>query len=392
MPGPLTGKYPLARYAALITLLAATTAYHLRTIEFRFPEWLGKTTVVRPFFIPEVELGSNGAERNVISFVSREAQQAGVRSGDRLLKVNGIPVTGMAVYGEAIRKARPGDQILVTVARNERVGTTSEKTCAVSVWPPRHSWPQDIPEGLLLGILPFFSALLGFWIVFVRPYDARAWLLLALMLGYETFFDPGVESWGPWARDFGVVFWIGAKATLPMWLMLFAVYFPEPFPPGTKRALTWRWLQWVFVIPLSLLALAGIVMYIGDLENYGSVEFLRRLPKAVVIVNVCLNYMAIGQALGCFAMKYKTAVSPDSRRRLRLLFFASIVTLSPFVVLRWIAILGNFNEEVYFPRWLWWNSYLLFFLFPVALPYIILVERAMDVRLVLRQGLQYALA
>ncbi|HEY6249934.1 MAG TPA: PDZ domain-containing protein, partial [Candidatus Angelobacter sp.] len=392
MPGRVTGKYPLGRYVALAALLAATTAYHLRTIQFRFPEWLGKSTVIRPFFIPEVELASNGAERNVLSFVTREARELGLQNGDTLLKVNGAPVSGMAVYGEALRKARPGDKILVEVLRHEGDGTSAEKIFAVPVWPPRHSWPGDMVAGLLVSILPFFSVLLGFWVVFIRPYDVRAWLLLALMLGYEAFFDPGVESWGPWARDFGVAFWVGAKATFSLWLLLFAVYFPEPFPSGTKRASTWKWLQWLFVIPLGLLALADVAMYIGDLENYGSVEFLRRLPHAVTIIGVCLTYAAIGQAVGCFATKYMTAVSPDSKRRLRLLFFASLVTIVPFVLLRWVAILGNFNLEIDFPGWLWWSTYFLFFLFPVALAYIILVERAMDVRLVLRQGLQYGLA
>ena len=392
MPVRSTGKPPIAQYVALAALLAATTVYHLRTIESRFPQWLGKSTVVRPFYIPEVELGSNGTERNHISFVRREAYAAGVRNGDRLLTVNGAPVTGIAVYGEALRKARPGDKISITVARQERDGTTSEKAFDVPVWPVAHSWPRDIPSALIIGILPFFSVVLGFWVAFVRPHDARAWFLLALMLNFEAFFDPGVESWGPWARDLGVVLWVGAKATFPLWLMLFAIYFPEPFPAGSKRASRWKWLQWAFVIPFGLLAVAVIVMYIGDLESYNSVEFLRRLPKPVIIAIVSLTYIAIGQALGAFLIKYKTAVSRDSRRRLRLLFFASIVTLTPLLIVRCIAIIGDFNIETDFPEWLWWSSYFLFFLFPVALAYIILVERAMDVRLVLRQGLQYALA
>jgi sigma-B regulation protein RsbU (phosphoserine phosphatase) len=48
--------------------------------------------------------------------------------------------------------------------------------------------------------------------------------------------------------------------------------------------------------------------------------------------------------------------------------------------------------ELYFPQWLYGSTYILWFLFPVTLAYVILVQRAMDVRIVLRQGIQYALA
>ncbi len=48
--------------------------------------------------------------------------------------------------------------------------------------------------------------------------------------------------------------------------------------------------------------------------------------------------------------------------------------------------------EDHFPNWLIIVVYLAFLLFPVTLAYVIVVQRAMDVRVVLRQGLQYTLA
>jgi hypothetical protein len=191
MPVRSTGKPSIGRYALLAALLAATTAYNLRTIDFRFPEWLGRETVGRPFFIPEVEIASSGEGRNLISFVRPEARDAGVRDGDKLLAVNGMPVTGMAVYGEAVRKAHPGDKIVVTVASREPDGTTSEKNLAIPFVPTSYSLC------FLFVVLLFriFSYLLGLWVVFfVRSYG-RSWLFLALMLGFVFFFVVCVVSW-----------------------------------------------------------------------------------------------------------------------------------------------------------------------------------------------------
>jgi phosphoserine phosphatase RsbU/P len=48
--------------------------------------------------------------------------------------------------------------------------------------------------------------------------------------------------------------------------------------------------------------------------------------------------------------------------------------------------------EAYFPYWVSELVYLMFLLLPVTLAYVIVVQRAMDVRVVIRQGLQYTLA
>jgi sigma-B regulation protein RsbU (phosphoserine phosphatase) len=45
-----------------------------------------------------------------------------------------------------------------------------------------------------------------------------------------------------------------------------------------------------------------------------------------------------------------------------------------------------------FPAWLFSASYLLYFVFPVTIAYAIVVQRAMDVRLILRHSVQYTLA
>ncbi|HEY6969089.1 MAG TPA: GAF domain-containing SpoIIE family protein phosphatase [Candidatus Angelobacter sp.] len=89
--------------------------------------------------------------------------------------------------------------------------------------------------------------------------------------------------------------------------------------------------------------------------------------------------------------KYLSAVSLDSKRRLRLLFVGAVLTLSPYLLIELAQVIGGFNFEQTHQD-ISWLVYVVFFLFPFVLAYVILVHKAMDIRVVLRQSLQYALA
>jgi sigma-B regulation protein RsbU (phosphoserine phosphatase) len=97
-------------------------------------------------------------------------------------------------------------------------------------------------------------------------------------------------------------------------------------------------------------------------------------------------------ATPALAVKWKVAPSADSKRRLSLLFWGTVLGLGPDMALQVIAGIKNQELEIYFHWWVFIPAYLLTALVPVTFAYVIVVQRAMDVRLVLRQGLRYALA
>jgi phosphoserine phosphatase RsbU/P len=69
------------------------------------------------------------------------------------------------------------------------------------------------------------------------------------------------------------------------------------------------------------------------------------------------------------------------------------VALTPtFLLIVLNGALGGGEIEQRFPEWLVLSCLVLILLFPVTLAYVIVVQRALDVRVVIRQGLQYALA
>lgn len=391
MPVKYSSKRPLGRLLLLGLLFVAALSYHVRVTMYREPHWFGINTPYRPFFVSQPG-PAGGSVHSSLSFVVGNALHAGVRADDLLLTVNGRPVTGIAVFGEELRKSKPGDPMTVSVMRHENGKPPIQETVSFALDPvPEWSWKRNLPNDLLLIIMPLGCLLLGFWVVAVRPRDPRAWLVLGLMLSFMCFGDPGAEQWAPYARDFGAAFRIAATSAFPIWLLLFGIYFPEPLPAG-RRWFTQSWLKWALIAALSFSALVNVGTWVGELENFAAVGFLERLPKAFAVADLVCSYLAYGWPLGLFAMKYFSALSADAKRRLRLLATGSVFTLGPLFTIEAIASIKGLNPELYFSFWVWFGSYVVFFLFPVLLAYVIVVQRAMDVRLVVRQGLQYALA
>jgi phosphoserine phosphatase RsbU/P len=83
---------------------------------------------------------------------------------------------------------------------------------------------------------------------------------------------------------------------------------------------------------------------------------------------------------------YKTfsARGRDPRRRLLLLDTAAAVNVTPIVL--WLILRDRL------PEWTTLAAIVLWFLFPLTMAYVIVVHRAMDVRVAIRQGVRYLLA
>jgi hypothetical protein len=110
-------KRPTLHYVALSALFVCAVTYQVPVAEYRFPRWFHRTNAVEGPFYPDV-----GPEGVSVHFLSGEAREAGLKDGDRLVAVNGRPLTGTAVYGEALARARPGE-VMALVSRMDSITT-----------------------------------------------------------------------------------------------------------------------------------------------------------------------------------------------------------------------------------------------------------------------------
>jgi len=376
-------KFPLAQYLLLGLLFAGACAYQVRATIAAFPGFLNKGSVAWPF-IPSYSKG-----RPLAIFVRPEALQAGIAERNILKQVNGKPFTGNAVFGEAIAAARPGDQLLVTV---QSPNADSERTVAIPLTAASATLNWAVALVIMLKVvMPAFNTVLGFWVALVRPRDIAAWLLLGVLLGLSSLFTAGTESWGRGIRDLGTFYYATASQLWAVSMLYFGLYFPEPFPPGRARA--WVWLAKKVLVPLLVIdAVVNVVIEIGKVENYESVARLDGFWEPFSQFWFFLSLAAIGSFFGCIWTKASMVASGDAARRLRLLYIGTTVSMTPAFILIVIARIKNGELEQIFPDWLVLCSLVLLLLFPITLAHVIVVQRALDVRVVIRQGLQYALA
>jgi sigma-B regulation protein RsbU (phosphoserine phosphatase) len=376
-------KPPIFQYLCLAVLFAVASAYQGRAILYAFPDYLHVSAPQWPF-VPDY---SNGQPH--IDFVSVPARDAGAKEGDILVAVNARPLTGLAVFGEAMRLAKPGDLLTVDLLTPGEPAPRSASFRLEQRRSPGVAWAL-VTLLCVKAVMPVFCILLGFGVTLVRPRDPSAWLLFLSLLFFSVYFDAGNAGWGPGFRDLGQAYRVGVSATWPLFMLLFGLYFPEPFPG--KESAWWRWTLRV-VIPLFVAdAVASVIVAVGEFENFASVARLSAVMEHLSKLSFLLTFGAVGSFFACIAARLSMAVTPDAKRRLRLLQWGTTISMAPACVLFVTQNIVGGELEKIFPVWLVLFSLALMVLFPVTLAYVIVVHRALDVRVVIRQGLQYALA
>lgn len=381
---PHAMKRSVVLYILLLILLAVAVTFQANRSRFLLSGTFGGRRISRPFATDTTPQGF------VTTWVSSWAAAAGMRAGELVTAIDGRPFTGLADLGDSMRRARPGTVLDITVRpAGGRPGTSTNLKLSVAATGPRG---PTLALPWLLVIMPIFCIALGFWVAAVRIRDPQAWLLLALMLSFAAIGNAGTEFWDPGLRVAGAAYEAALSSTWPIWMFLFALYFSEPLPPRSWRR--WgRWLRWGVVIPLAFFAVVQVITSIGAMSNYLSVVAPLRLLHRVSPVGIAFEFAGVGGFFGIIATKWGMARSRDTRRRMQLLYEGTAISLLPLFILSVVVLSKGRSAGSYFPGWTWAAAFILaVVLFPLTLAYVVVVQRAMDLRVVIRQGLRYAFA
>jgi phosphoserine phosphatase RsbU/P len=321
--------------------------------------------------------------------VTPRALRAGLNKDDILVAINGRPYTGLLVWIEERATARPGETMRVTV---RSPGTDSkERTVALPVTQSRSLLDTKAITVLFLVLMPAFCIALGFWVVLVRPADLSAWLLLGILLGFsQVVTEPqALLGWGPKVVPFAAGYSETLESAWFLFMFLFGFYFPEPLPIFQRPGTSWRWLPAIVAAPFVILCAGEVILFVLNLSDYRSMAWLARVLNPLEPIVAVYLYVLLTGFFGLIFFKSTRAISPDSRRRLRLLYWGATIAMTPgLVVVLWAWLFSKYE----IPNWALSIPFVMLALFPLTLAYVIVVQRAMDVRVVLRQGLQYALA
>jgi len=372
---------PIGQYLLLAFIFAASVAYETATT------W----EIVRRFHI-SVPYFALKEGSNEIDVVRPEAASAGLRHGDILSAVDGRPYTGVAVLAQQEAKSQPGSHLALTV---RRPGETERQVDLPVTAAQGKKLGQDVVVVLLLIVTPWFCLLLSSWVVLVQPRDRLAWLLLGMLLGFTQLFGSGrtYQAWPTGWAQVATIYHIGLVSTWPIFMYLFGFYFPETFPARSRIGRWAKILLWIVLIPISASAVIDTFVNVAEIRDYAFVGPMARAADHFDLIMQLLSYVAVG-AFFCFiSMKSSEAslLPADCRRRLRLLYWGTTVAMTPTLFLTIYAAIRHIPFEV-LPQWLTYPVLALLLIFPLTLAYVIVVQRALDVRVVIRQGLQYGLA
>lgn len=370
-------RRPIFRYIVLALLFAISFLYEIRYLN----------DVLRGQKI-DVALVVPAPASNTVEFVS---QKVDVHPGDQIVAVNGVPYSGTGLLGQAYAHVVPGKSIVLTLASRDPAHR-GQRTVSLPVSSSRVTLWQLASELMLYFVLPTVSLLLGFWVAFMRPRDPLAWLLLALMMAFPHLFESyRTVAWPPGLREAGTAYHLLLGTTFPILMYLFGRFFPEPFAQGSRFDRIWRIMQWTVALPFAVLVVFGVVVSVGQINDYRSVAVLANFGQRLSPAPDILVFLLIGSFFGATSIKLRLT-SGDARRRLRWLYVGATVAFTPMLVISvYPRFLGKTAEDI-FPQWLIIVCVSILVVFPLTLAYVIVVQKAMGVGVVLRQGLQYALA
>lgn len=380
----MRGKRNWAAFAVLGGYFIALLMFQSRLTWEGFDRQIRSTETARPPFT----LGLAGA----LNVLQPEAAAAGLIRGDRLIALDGIAARGERSPQAAVAGHRAGEALRVTVERNGASMTVPVRLEPTSAVPPTLSdWTRFV---FLNFLTPWFCLALGFWVAFQRPLDPLAWLLLMLLMSFGGVAQAGrvaaiVAGWELPTRPLALLYYLTITNSWGFWMLLFGQYFPDRSSAGQGD----RIIRWVMGSVLASYAL------LWGLFNALATEDTRAMPLEAAVqrwstFDVVVAMLAIGVFFANIFLKMRRASTPDARRRLRLLVSGAAVSLTPVLLLALTALLSGrpFPAFLAFSPWLLIPSLLLLFLFPVTLAYVIVVAHAMELDVVIRQGLQYALA
>ncbi len=293
-----------------------------------------------------------------------------LQKGDDLLSLNGTQVNGAEELARIQSSVRPGDTLTVVVARKGQPVTVVVKAHGLG-----SNWIDLL--GLQV-VLPLSCLIVGFYIAFARPRDPLAWITLAMLASVGQI--TGDVSWfiaSPW-RELLFFYHALLGSTWPLWLLLFGLYFPAPLPAWKKVS----WLNWVLAAPwivFSALTAYGYLMAGAHLLELSwlSAFFVRGSPFIISVFSIY-----IGGFFALLGRKTGMLESPDAKRRLQLMTAGCILALAPLMLVVFLHL----------PPWLETVCLLMVLFFPITMAYVIVVQRAMDLRMVVRSGVRYAVA
>jgi sigma-B regulation protein RsbU (phosphoserine phosphatase) len=340
---------------------------------------------------PAVELGLDfdyqpSQHANVVTHVwaGSPAERAGLRAGDQVVAFDGRPVEDAADQAKVWKLHEPGDSVRLTILRpgqSAPLDLTGQFRRNSELAATTGSLQEAARRFLRSSLLLAFAAV-GLVILLLRPQNRNVWLLACFFAGIIASvgrpgdFRTAPALLRPWIEVYSGIFLgvIGAS-----FYFLCAV-FPARSPIDRRLP----WLKWASLV-------MGLVDA-GEMSRPGvsrPVATLSRLigPQAAdrFDFGITLAFLALG--LVSLAANYFDAREAESRSKIRVIFWGTVVGLGPSLIRVGVEQYTSFRS----PDWLDMMLNAVLLLVPASFAYAVFKQRVLDIPVLLQRSARYVL-
>ena len=298
------------------------------------------------------------------------ASRAGIREGDRILAINGTPVTRQVQVTKRLWRAGLWTQVRYRLARNNSEFETYLITA-----------PAEKPTSIenyarAVGVIFLFIGLFIFARRWNAPRAVHFYVFCLVSFVFCSFHYSGKLD----AFDYEV-YWskILAQLLMPALLLHFSLVFPER-TQGTTRSLSK--LSLVYLPPLAIL-------FVHVSTALGALGFIPWIGSRILLDKIACGYLGIAfiAAGVVFYRNFRAAPAGVLRQQLKWLTAGTFVGTVPFVLLYIVPYVFDAASA----QWMKLSTLSLIFI-PLCFGYAIIRYRLMDVDIIFKRGLAYTAA
>ncbi len=309
------------------------------------------------------------------------AEKAGLRAGDCIFKIDGLPVVDTYTLSGIWTKRRPGDSVELTVRRPQ----VSLPVILHGVFRPVGTGSKEggITQRLgqdILANYPIAFVVVALTVLFLRIEDPNVWLV-ALMFGSFVAvpgFSNSLAGLNLWLRQFVFSYRAIFNSLLPALFYLFFSVFPARSPLDRRVP----WLKWISIL---LCCLIGLLKLAGGESGNAFTAWFARYPGSLLwlILNYGLNF------LGLVSLTWNAirATTPEAKRKIRVILWGTLVGVVPATLMIAARDFFGFNS----PTWLGAAVVALLWLFPLSFAYAVAKHRVLEIPVLLQRSARYLL-
>ena len=366
------------QYFILAVVAALALLHAFGSARFSLQILMHGTTVVRaPFYCNNPQ--------PVITTVQPEGTAAGLARNDTVLAINGQPFSGLTVLYDQTRNSSFGDTMKVEFTRGNSNVIQTALVKMTPVLPERRPiWEMALQ--IFFTVIPIFCVFTGLWVVFARPRSPHAWYILGILCYFDPLFINTFQIGGP-TLPFTLFWNVVVQTAMPLCLMFLGVYFPQRSPLDVRAPRV----KWLITIPLLLFFPIDLISTYGVAWNYALLSGFNSLLYKLNVIENLFGIAAISWFFATLGTNLRV-LSGDARRRIRILYIGTSVGLTPFFLLVLVSLIRRTDLGADIPQWIDFTAFFILLLFPLTLAYVVVVQRAMDVRILVRQGTKYFFA